>query len=134
MKKEFPLYAAVSALALVVDVAVLYLGTTRFAMPGYIAAALAYTVGLAVHYLLSVRYVFTYRRMAFQRRTEVTVYALTGLVGIMLSAGIVHAGELLGQSLAASKLVAIAVSFIAVFMIRKVTLFSADKNSAKEAA
>jgi hypothetical protein len=31
-------------------------------------------------------------------------------------------------------LVAIAVSFIAVFMIRKITLFSADKNSAKEAA
>jgi putative flippase GtrA len=134
MKKEFLLYAAVSALALAVDVAILYLATARFAMPSYIAAALAYAIGLAVHYVLSVRHVFTYRRMAAQRRTEVMVYALTGLVGILLSAGIVHAGDLLGQSLAVSKLVAIAVSFIAVFMIRKITLFSADKNSAKEAA
>jgi putative flippase GtrA len=134
MKKEFLLYAAVSALALAVDVTILYLATTRLAMPGYLAAALAYAFGLAVHYMLSVRYVFTHRRMESQRRTEVMVYALTGLVGILLSAGIVHAGNLLGQSLALSKLVAIAVSFIAVFMIRKITLFSADKNSAKEAA
>jgi len=62
------------------------------------------------------------------------VYALTGLVGILLSAGIVHAGDLFDQSLAVSKLVAIAVSFIAVFIIRKITLFSTDKNSAKEVA
>jgi putative flippase GtrA len=134
MKKEFLLYAVASALALAVDVAILYLATTRLAMPGYLAAALAYAVGLAVHYVLSVRYVFAYRRMASQRRNEIMVYALTGLVGIVLSAGIVHAGDLLDQSLAMSKLIAIAVSFIAVFMIRKVTLFSADKNSAKEAA
>jgi len=134
MKKELFLYAAVSALALAVDVAVLYLATARFTMPGYLATALAYAIGLAVHYVLSVRYVFTYRRMASQRRIEVTVYALTGLVGILLSAGIVHAGDLLDQSLAVSKLVAIAVSFIAVFMIRKITLFSANKNSVKEAA
>lgn len=134
MKKEFLLYAAVSALALAVDVAILYLATARFAMPGYMAAALAYALGLAVHYGLSVRYVFTYRRMASQRRTEVMVYALTGLIGILLSAAIVHAGDLLDQSLAVSKLAAIAVSFIAVFMIRKITLFSTDKNSAKEAA
>jgi putative flippase GtrA len=134
MKKEFLLYAVASALALAVDVAILYLAATRLAMPGYLAAALAYAVGLAVHYVLSVRYVFAYRRMASQRRNEIMVYALTGLVGIVLSAGIVHAGDLLDQSLAMSKLIAIAVSFIAVFMIRKVTLFSADKNSAKEAA
>jgi putative flippase GtrA len=134
MKKEFLLYAAVSAVALAVDVAILYLATARFAMPSYIAAALAYAIGLAVHYVLSVRYVFTHRRMASQRRTEVMVYALTGLVGILLSAGIVHVGDLLDQVLAVSKLVAIAVSFIAVFMIRKITLFSTDKNSAKEAA
>lgn len=134
MKKEFLLYAAVSALALAVDVAILYLATARFAMPGYLAAALAYAIGLAVHYVLSVRYVFTYRRMASQRRTEVMVYALTGFVGILLSAGIVHAGDLLDQSLAVSKLVAIAMSFITVFMIRKITLFSTNRNSAKEAA
>ncbi len=134
MKKEFLFYAVVSALALAVDVTLLYLATVRLAMPGYLAAALAYAVGLAVHYVLSVRYVFAYRRMAFQRRTEIMVYALTGFVGILLSAAIVYAGDSLGQPLAMSKLAAISVSFVAVFMIRKATLFSADKNAAKEAA
>ncbi len=133
MKKEFILYAVVSALALAVDLAILYSATARFAMPSYLAAALAYAIGLAAHYVLSVRYVFAYRRMASQRRTEAVIYALTGLAGILLSAGIVYAGSSFGQSLAVSKLVAIAVSFIAVFMIRKVTLFSTNKNSGKAA-
>ena len=133
MKKEFILYAAVSALALAVDLAILYIATARFAMPSYLAAALAYAIGLAAHYVLSVRYVFAYRRMASQRRTEAVIYALTGLAGIVLSAAIVYAGSSFGQSLAVSKLVAIAVSFIAVFIIRKITLFSTNKNSGKAA-
>lgn len=129
MKKEFLLYAAVSVLALVVDVATLYIAAVRFSMPGYLAAALAYATGLAVHYTLSVRYVFTFRRMASQRRAEATVYALTGLVGILISAGIVYAGGLLGQSLVVSKLAAIFVSFVAVFLFRKITLFSGGKTT-----
>ena len=125
MQKEFFLYALVSALALTVDVAILYVTAAHLAMPGYLAAALAYAFGLAVHYSLSVRYVFTYRRLAAQRRAEVVVYALSGLIGILLSAGIVYLGGIFGQTLAVSKLAAIIVSFIAVFMIRKATLFSA---------
>lgn len=131
MKKEFLLYAGVSVLALALDVAMLYVAAVRFSMPGYLAAALAYAAGLAVHYLLSVRYVFTFRRMASQRRTEATVYALTGLVGILISSGIVYIGELLGQSLAVSKIAAVVVSFAAVFVFRKLTLFSTDKIHAK---
>ena len=115
-------------MALAVDIAVLYVAATHLAMPGYIAAALAYAFGLAVHYSFSVRYVFTYRRLVAQRRSEVIVYALTGLVGILLSAGIVYLGGVSGQTLAVSKLAAIVVSFIAVFMIRKATLFSAPAN------
>lgn len=131
MKKEFLLYAAVSVLALVVDVTTLYIAAVRFAMPAYLAAALAYATGLAVHYALSVRYVFTFRRLASQHRTEAVVYALTGLAGILISAGIVHVGGLLGQSLAISKLAAVFVSFIAVFLFRKITLFSGEKDHVK---
>ena len=129
MQKEFFLYAMVSALALVVDVAILYVIATQLALPAYLATALAYAFGLAVHYSLSVRYVFTYRRLVAQRRAEVVVYALTGVVGILLSAGIVYLGSVFGQTLVVSKLAAIIVSFIAVFMIRKATLFSAPSNA-----
>ncbi len=126
MKKEFLLYAAVSVVALAIDILILYVAAVRLVMPGYLAAALAYAAGLVAHYLLSVRYVFAYRRLASQRRTEVLVYALTGLLGILLSAGIVYLGGLLGQSLAVSKLAAIVVSFVAIFVTRKATLFSAS--------
>ncbi len=126
MKKEFLLYAAVSVVALAIDILILYVAAVRLVMPGYLAAALAYAAGLVAHYLLSVRYVFAYRRLASQRRTEVLVYALTGLLGILLSAGIVYFGGLLGQSLAVSKLAAIVVSFVAIFVTRKATLFSAS--------
>jgi putative flippase GtrA len=129
MKREFLLYAAVSVLALAIDILFLYIAAVRLAVPGYLAAALAYATGLIAHYLLSVRYVFAYRRLASQRRTELLVYALTGVLGIVLSAGIVHLGSLLGQSLAVSKLAAIAVSFVAVFMARKATLFSPTEGT-----
>ena len=125
MKKEFLLYAAVSVLALAIDILILYVAAVRLAMPGYLAAALAYAGGLVAHFLLSVRYVFAYRRLD-NARTEVLVYALTGLLGMLLSAGIVYLGGLMGQSLAVSKLAAIAISFVAVFMARKATLFSAN--------
>ena len=126
MKREFLLYAAVSVLALAIDILILYVAAARLAVPGYLAAGLAYAGGLVAHYLLSVRYVFAYRRLASRRRTEMLVYVLTGLLGILISAGIVYLGGLLGQSLAVSKLAAIAVSFVAVFMARKATLFSAS--------
>lgn len=125
MKKEFFLYAAVSALALAVDVTVLYIAAVRIDIPDFLAAGIAYAAGLVVHYLLSVRYVFAYRRLAAKRRAEAMVYAVTGGVGIALSAAIVHLGGLMGQTLVVSKLAAIGVSFLAVFLMRKLTLFSA---------
>ena len=111
----------------------LHLAAAKLTMPGYLAAALGYTAGLVAHYVLSVRYVFAFRRMLSQRRREALIYALTGLIGVLLSAGIVRVGELIGQSLAVSKLAAIGASFIAVFMIRKITLFSVGSRAAQSA-
>ena len=131
MKKEFLLYGAVSVVALAVDVLLLYFAVVSLGMPAVLAAALAYAAGLVVHYVLSVRYVFTFRRMA--GCGEAMVYALTGVMGILLSAGVVHIGGLLGQSLPVSKLVAVLPSFASVFIIRKMTLFSATMDEWKRA-
>jgi len=128
MKKEFLLYTCVSGIAWLVDVAILYLATLQLGMPAYLAAAIAYAIGLVVHYVLSVRYVFTYRRMAGYSRTEILVYALTGLAGIALSSGIVHIGDLLDLPLIASKIIATLFTFFAVFVIRKMALFSPVQN------
>ena len=131
MKKELLLYTAVSALAWLVDVAVLFFAAMQLNMPHFLAAATGYTVGLVVHYFLSVRYVFVYRRMAGQWRTELLAYFLTGLLGVALSAGIVHVGSLLGLPLIVSKLIATGVTFVAVFVVRKITLFTTAEHSSE---
>ena len=117
-------YAAVSAVALGIDVALLWLFVTRLAIREFVAAAIAYAAGLAVHYALSVRHVFAFRRLGHRRRIEATVYALSGLLGIALSAAVVQAGTMLGQPLAISKAAAVAGTFVAVFLMRKAVLFS----------
>ena len=128
MKKELLLYTAVSAFAWLVDVAILFFAAMQLGLPHYLSAAIGYTVGLLVHYLLSVRYVFVYRRMAGQWRTEVLIYVLTGLLGIVLSALIVHVGSLLNLPLIVSKIIATGITFAAVFVVRKVALFTSTDS------
>jgi putative flippase GtrA len=128
LKKEFLLYTVVSAIAWLVDVAVLYFAAMSLGMPHYLSAAIGYTVGLLVHYLLSVRFVFVYRKMAGQWRSEALVYLLTGLLGVVLSAAIVHAGSLLGLPLIISKVIATVITFVAVFAVRKIVLFTSGES------
>lgn len=124
---EFVRYFGVSVIALAVDVTLLYWATTQAqtsVLPQYVVAGFSYAIGLAVHYLLAVRYVFAYRRMHARRRLEMMVYVATGGFGVLLSAAIVFLGELFGYPLRVSKLVAVVVTFVAIYLIRKVTLFS----------
>lgn len=124
---EFVRYFGVSVIALAADVTLLYWATTQAqtsVLPQYVVAGFSYAVGLAVHYLLAVRYVFAYRRMHARRRLEMMVYVATGGFGVLLSAAIVFLGELFGYPLRVSKLVAVVVTFVAIYLIRKVTLFS----------
>jgi putative flippase GtrA len=131
IRKELLLYTTVSAIAWLLDVAVLYVAVLWLDLPEFLAAALGYSVGLVVHYALSVRYVFDYRRLEGQSGIELMVYALSGVTGIALSAGVVHLGSLAGLTLFVSKLVATAIAFLAVFAIRKVTLFSMARNDSE---
>ena len=124
MKKELIGYAFVSIVALAVDVSILYVATYRLGMPSYLAAILGYSSGLVVHYLLSVRYVFTHRRMGQRCRLEAMLYALTGIIGCAISSGTVFLGDLLEQPLIMSKFAAVIVSFVVIFVARKTLLFS----------
>lgn len=98
-------------------------------MAEYLGAAVGYMVGLVVHYLLSVRYVFEYRRMLDYRHLELMLYVLSGVVGVALSAAIVHGGTLVGMPLIVSKMGATVAAFLAVFAIRKIALFSSGSAS-----
>jgi putative flippase GtrA len=121
---EFLAYLTVSAIALAVDLAVLYVLAVPLAFDKPLAALIAYCVGFIVHYALAVSHVFDYRRFAQRRTVELTIYALAGVAGAAASYAIVLAGTTLGASLWSSKAVAVAVSFVIAYSLRRYFLFS----------
>ena len=121
---EFLAYFTVSAVALAVDLAVLYVLAEMLAFDKPLAALIAYCIGFVVHYTLAVSHVFHYRRFAERRTIELTIYALAGVAGAAASYAIVLAGTTLGASLWSSKAVAVGVSFVIGYSLRRYFLFS----------
>lgn len=121
---EFLRYVAVSAVALLVDVGVLWALAVRAGVAAPLAGAAAYAVGLAVHYGLAVSHVFGFRRFVHRPAAEFTLYAASGGAGIAISAAVLYAGERAGASLWTAKAVAVAIAFVATYAIRRVALFS----------
>jgi len=117
-------YLAASALALTIDFGV-YSGLIRLAAVDYlIAAPLGFGLGLAVIYLLSVRWVFRQRRLA-NARAEFALFALIGLAGMALNQLVVYAGvERLALSYEQAKLVSAGTVFSFNFVTRKLLLFT----------
>src|ERR1700746_3565868 len=104
---EFLSYFTVSAIALAIDIAILYTLAGRLAFDKPLATLIAYGVGFIFHYTLAVSHVFEYRRFAQRRAIELTIYALAGIAGAAASYAIVLAGTTLGASLWSSKAVAV---------------------------
>jgi len=121
---EFLAYMTVSAIALVVDLAVLYVLAVLLALDKPASALVAYCVGFVVHYALAVSHVFEYRRYAQRKGIELTMYALAGVAGATASYVIVLAGTMLAASLWASKAVAVVVSFAIAYSLRRYLLFT----------
>ncbi len=117
-------YTAVSVVALALDTSLLYLWVAQWHWDETASTVAAYFAGLVAHYLLSVRFVFAFRRLASQRRRELMIYLVTGIAGAVFSGVVVHVGVSSGLSLLVSKALAVAGSFILVFAIRKVALFT----------
>jgi len=117
-------YLVVSTVALGCDLTVYAIGL-KASLAAAAAGALGYSGGLIIHYLLSAFWVFP--DPAGRRRTPVTLakFVATGLLGLGLTAGLI--GTLTGAGLCgayAAKLVAIAVSTVTVFAVRRVYVFA----------
>lgn len=119
---EFTRYLAVSLIALAIDVGALF-SLTQLGLHEAAAAAFAYMLGMVCHYLLSIRFVFQFRRLEQDKSREFVLYALSAFVGLGLSVGIVWIGAKSDVSVMLSKAAAVAVSFVVTFSLRKVLLF-----------
>ena len=110
--------------AFVVDFAVLY-ALTEFGRLHYlVSASIAFLVGIAINYSLSIAWVFARRNLA-NRVHEFTIFALIGLAGLLLNLALMwFFTEVSGLHYLHSKMAAAILIFLFKFATRKTVLFS----------
>ena len=126
VRGEAARYLAASVAALTLDATLLWAGVNLGGMPAWLAGAFAYAAGLVLIYALSVRWVFRARAVR-DRRGEFVLFAVLGLVGLVLNSLTLFACTAAGIALPLAKLLSAGIGFVANFVSRKVLLFSAGK-------
>lgn len=128
--REFLLYLIVSGAALGVDTAVFNL-SLRAGLALAWAAALGFSLGLALVYVASSLHIFKAHRLA-DRRIEFVLFALIGMAGLALTELLLWllVGPLQLAPLAAKFATAGAV-FLFNFSLRKALLFTAGPHALK---
>jgi putative flippase GtrA len=117
-------YGFASALALAVDAALLWIGTSLVGINYLLSGALSFLAGLVVVYVLSVRWVFDHRTLADQK-VEFIFFCIIGFAGLALNEIILFMlTGLLGINYMISKAVSVILVFTWNFLRRKALLFS----------
>lgn len=121
---QFVRYGVIGGIAFVVDFGLL-LGLTEFAHLHYLGAAtVGFLAGLAVNYLLAVRWVFDYRRLA-SRRVEFLIFGVVGIAGLLLTnVSLYGLTGVLGFDVRVAKLITAAAVLLFNFSVRRALLFT----------
>lgn len=128
ISNQFVRYVIASAIALCVDYGSYWViaETTNLALPT--AAAIGYSIGLVVAYFLIANRVFKNGWLEHNANLELALFVLSGGLGIAITYAVVYFYLMLvGQSAHLSKLLAVALSFICVFLFRKLVVFRITK-------
>ena len=89
-----------------------------------IAAAIAFVVGLAVNYALSIWFVFSESSKVKNKVKEFVVYGIIGLIGLLITEGIMYLfTDVFGLYFLISKIIAAAIILVWNFAARKVVLY-----------
>lgn len=117
-------YLAASVVALGADFAC-FLGGMALGVAPILAAVVGYCIGLQVHWALSTRFVFAPGsvRTGPDRRAQHALFVGSALVGLAITALTVASGEALGGDPRAAKLVAVGLSFVATYALRRAIVF-----------
>lgn len=119
-------YGLSGGLAFAVDFGLLYLLTDIAGCHYLIGAAVGYTAGLIITYLLSIRWIFDHRRLKAQVAAEFIVFALIGLAGLALTQGLMYVFTdlWLGQdNYLYSKIITTVIVSLFNFVMKKLLLF-----------
>lgn len=117
-------YIGASAFALAADM-LLFLMLLEVGLLAPAASALSYTAGIGAHWLVSSRLVFAAGAApgGAERWRQKLLFILSAFVGLALTVAIVAGGEMAGFDPRLAKLAAIAVSFVATYILRKTIVF-----------
>lgn len=117
-------YILASACALFVDVGVLWVLVQYFSWWYLAAATTSFLSGIAVVYVLSVRMVFSHRRLK-DRRIEFLSFAAIGGAGLAINAAVIFvAVKYLGAHYLFAKCIAAGFTFTFNFLARRHLLFT----------
>ena len=119
-------YLASSVAALALDATLLWVCVSQLAWPIWLSGAVAYSSGLVLIYLLSVRWVFAARSMR-SAGTEFLLFAALGLLGLVLNSSTLTIATTCGLTLPVAKAISAGIGFAANFVSRKMILFSVER-------
>jgi putative flippase GtrA len=121
---EFLKYLAASGAALAVDMSLLAVLAGRVHVPYLLASAVSFVAGGVFLYVICVRLVFRYRRIA-NPALELPVFVALGLIGLAVNTLVMyvvvnrlHGGYLQGKAAAA------VFTFATNFLLRRLAMFS----------
>jgi putative flippase GtrA len=131
LNAQFLRYFAASAGALAVDMGS-FLLLLNTAMPAGLSAALAYMLGMVANWFLLSRSVFEKgtHDAGPARTRQKALFLFTTWGGLAATTGIVSAADLMGADVRLSKAVAVAVSFVLNYFVRKHYVFTAGQAAA----
>ncbi len=118
-------YVMASAVAVTVDIG-LFLLLIGASVPPTAASVIGYSTGILVHWMLSSRAVFTEARASGPngQHKQRVLFLISALLGLGLTAIIVGGFQHFGLDPRLAKLVAIGVSFQAVWLLRRHVVFA----------
>ena len=123
LRLEATRYVVASLAALTFDAGLLWFATQQLRLSSWLAGALAYGSGLVLVYVLSIHWVFSCRTVGDTKR-EFVIFALLGVIGLVLNSLTLYAAAGVGVALPFAKVMSAGVSFIANFACRKILLFT----------
>jgi len=126
---EFRKYLLASAQALVVDYGCYWVLATNGLMSLPLAAVAGYSAGLVVAYFLIAEKVFKDGWLNHNKKLEFLLFVTSGLWGILLTYITVWTFILIiGERINMAKLTAVVVSFVGVYIFRKLVVFRSKQH------
>lgn len=120
---QFIRYFFVGGFAFIIDFGLLYILTDIFSIHYFLSAAISFTIGLLVNYLLSTQWVFS-KRSINNKQLEISIFFIIGAIGLGLNQFFIWLfTEAAGTHYLVSKLLSGVIVLLWNFFARKFTLF-----------